>query len=288
MKIGVISHGSPDYLMDIVTDGLVRLMGRQTLSIDYNVRFGPGGSGAYQHLCQGIQGPEPFDIHDAEVLVASIRSLDAARKWKARTGKKKIAIIDGEDLAGINAAGSEMAKVYFKREYFHFTPYPANVRPLPFAAIPEEHPKQQSPGRRGVFYSGHANHPFRSEIVAVLSSMGYSPAPNQDKKDYNLSIASAVVGVSIRGMGWDTYRYWEVPYFGAALLAQRPAQVIPANFEESKEAVFYDSAQDFRKKLGELMASPENTMEIAAAGHRALVHRHLSTNRARTVLENMT
>lgn len=287
MNVGVISKGSPDYLIDIVTDGLLRLLGRKNVAADYNVRFEPGGKGAYYHLCQGMNDPEPFDLYDADVLIASTRSLDAARRWKDRTGRRKIAIIDGEDIAELNPAGIELGQIYFKREYFHFTPYPKNVRPLPFAAIPEAFPTDVQ-GRRGVFYSGHLNHPFRAGIMTTLKAMGYPPAPNQDKKDYNRSIAGAVVGVSIRGMGWDTYRYWEVPYFGAALLAQRPAHVIPANFEDGREAVFYDNPSDFRKKLESMMREPGKTMELAAAGHIALSHRHLSTHRARTVLEALS
>jgi glycosyl transferase family 1 len=284
MKIGVISRGSPDYLIDIVTDGLVRVAGRSSLSIDYNVRFEAGGNGAYQHLCQGIQGPEPFDIHEAEVLVASSRSAENARRWKSKTGRSKVAIIDGEDLGTLHAGAISTAKVYFKREYFHFTPYPGNVKPLPFAAIPEEIP-QGATRRSGVFYSGHANHPFRNEIAAALVSLGFPPAPNRDKRIYNLSLTSALVGVAVRGMGWDTYRYWEVPYFGAALLAQRPQQVIPGNFVDGEEAVFYDGVADFRAKLNGLTAKADETAVLAKAGHQAVLSRHLSTNRARTVLE---
>jgi hypothetical protein len=287
MRVGVISKGSPDYLIDIVTDGLVRLIGRENLAIDYNVRFSPRGTGAYQHLCQGIQGPEPFDIHDAEVLVASNRSAEAARKWKARTGRTRIAIIDGEDLGAIDRRAMAVASVYFKREYFHFTPYHHSVKPLPFAAIPEELPAETSV-RRNAFYSGHPNHHFRNEITAAMTSMGFPPAANQDKKDYNRTLGSSLVGIAVRGMGWDTYRYWEIPYFGAALLSQRPGHVIPANFEDGQEAVFYDGVGDFKKKLREMLSKPDETLRIAAAGHKALRERHLSVNRARTVLENLS
>lgn len=286
MKIGVISRGSPDYLIDIVTDGLIRLVGRANLSIDYNVRFESRGTGPYQHLCQGLQGPEPFDIRDADLLIASSRSLKDAVQWKKNTGRTKIAVIDGEDVAGIDPGGAAMSKMYFKREYFHFTPYPANVRPLPFAAIPEAIPSG-SPEREKVFYSGHPNHPFRNEVTAALSSMGFPPVPNQDKKDYNNSLMRALVGVAVRGMGWDTYRYWEIPYFGAALLSQRPGHVIPADFVEGEEAEFYDTTIDFKAKLRRMLEAPEVTLKLAAKGHQALMDRHLSIHRARTILEGL-
>lgn len=284
MKIGFISHGSPDYLADIVLDGLLRIHGRQNISVDCNLRPQPGASGPYQHLCMGITDPEPFDIHEAEVLVASSRSVKAVVKWKKRTGRTAIAILDGEDLGGVNLKAAASVKVYFKREYFHLTPYPPNVRPLSFGAIPEEF-SQPLVVKRQVLYSGHDTHAFRKEIKGVLSSMGFPAAPNQDKRLYNKALSESLIGVSVRGLGWDTYRYWEIPYFGAALLAQRSPQVISENFVEGQEAVFYEYAEQFRKKLTHMIEHPDETEKIGKAGQKAVMERHLSVNRARTVLE---
>lgn len=284
MKIGFISRGSPDYLTDIVLDGLIRSQGRENVSVDCNFRSKPGAWGPYQHLCCGIDGPEPFDIHDAEVLIASVRSLDAMACWKQKTGKSKIAIIDGEDVGEVDKAACGFAKVYFKREYFHFVNYPANVRPLPFGAIPETIP-ESTITKHHVFYSGHDNHPFRKEIKAVLASMGYPHSVNQDKKGYNKAISESMIGISIRGMGWDTYRYWEVPYFGATLLTQKSPQVINGNFVDGHEAVFYETAFDFRRKLMEMLSAVDRTEKIGVAGHKAVMERHLSIHRAKTVLE---
>jgi len=36
MKVAVVSNGSPDYLIDIVTDGLIRLVGRERVHLSYN------------------------------------------------------------------------------------------------------------------------------------------------------------------------------------------------------------------------------------------------------------
>lgn len=286
MKVGVISRGSPDYLIDIVTDGLIRLLGRSSVAVDYNVRFGSDSKGSYQHLCRGLSGPEPFDIHDADLLIASDRSIEAARRWKTKAKKSKIGILDGEDGSGLNSAGVSLAKVYFKREYLSGTRYAAKVRPLPFAAIPEEMPPEMK--RAGVFYSGAITHHFRKEIVEALASMGLPGAPRQDKAAYNRKLREASIGVAIRGCGWDTYRYWEIPYFGAALLAQRTGHIIPDNFRDGEEAVFYGTAAEFRTKLGWMMQHPEETARIGIAGQKAITDRHLSIHRAKTVLESLS
>lgn len=286
MRVGVISSGSPDYLVDIVTDGLIRLLGRDKVCLDYNVRSGWGGN--YAHLLQGFVGPESFDIHDANVLVASSRSIPKMKAWAKKTGYcRPIAFLDGEDSEPlITHAGSEV-KVYFKREYIKGRTYPGNVKPLPFAAIPEAL-IDGIEVNNSVFYAGHDTHPFRKEIGAALASMGIPPAPKLDKASYNKALMSSLVGVAVRGNGWDTYRYWEIPYFGAALLSQRLGIVIPGDYEEGKEALFYDSVSDFKVKLKTLMRDLDKTMEMARAGRAACTARHLSIHRAKTVLEALS
>ena len=282
MKIGVISRGSPDYLIDIVTDGLIRLFGRQGVSLDYNNRGGWGGQ--YIILLQGFEGPEPYDIHEADVLIASVRSVDAANDWMKRTGKRNVAIVDGEDFHMLHDIHSSV-KVYFKREFLKGVKHPSNVRPLPFGAIPEKLPEAMDV-TKDVFYRGHETHHFRKEIVKALDDMGFKiPVERVEKADYNKDLITSLVGVSVRGNGWDTYRYWETPYFGAALLSQRLNIVIPDDFKEGHEAVFFEGIDDFKRKLKGMLDSPEMTFEIAKAGRKACMERHLSLHRAKTVLE---
>lgn len=282
MKVGVISKGSPDYLIDIVTDGLIRLLGRQGVSLDYTNRGGWGGQ--YIHLLQGFHGPEPYAIYDADILIASTRSADSAQEWMKRTGRKKVAIIDGEDFHMLHAMHTAVP-LYFKREYLRSIKFPDNVIPFPFAAIPEHLPSAVDIANE-VFYRGHPTHHFRREIVAMLESMGIKvPTDRIEKEEYNKQLMASLVGVSVRGNGWDTYRYWEIPYFGAALLSQRLEIIIPNDFADGQEAVFYNNAEDFKFKLRGMLENQEKTFEIAKAGRLAAMSRHLSTHRARTVLE---
>lgn len=285
MKVGVISRGSPDYLIDIVTDGLIRLLGRQNVSLDYNVR-GPCG-GNYAHLLLGFKGPEPFDIHDADVLIGSTRSIPAIREWKRRTKKERIAVVDGEDGDQISSEILYAVSVYFKREYLKHRSYPGKVKPLPFAAIPETQPESVA-RNQAVFYSWYPTHHSRKELATVLSSLGFMASPNQEKAKYNACLANSMIGVVARGNGWDTYRYWETPYFGAAMLAQRPGIVIPGDFIDGQEAVFFDGPKDLKAKLKSMMVNREKTLKIASAGLKASMERHLSIHRAKTVLAAIT
>lgn len=282
MKIGVISRGSPDYLIDIVTDGLIRLLGRQSISLDYNARGGWGGQ--YSILLNGFGGPEPYDIHESDVLIGSVRSAEAIRLWMRRTGRSKVAIIDGEDGPGFNGIHVEVP-VYFKRELIKNGYRPGNVRPLPFAAIPEELPAQIDLQRQ-VFFRCHETHHFRREIKRQLEQMGFKASSDRiDKKQYNEMLMTSLVGVSTRGNGWDTYRYWETAYFGVALLSQRLEIVIPDDFEEGLEARFFSDPSEFKLKLTHMLADPEKTVAIGQAARKKCLEKHLSIHRAKTVLE---
>lgn len=285
MKVGVISKGSPDYLIDVVTDGLIRLLGRKQVALDYNVRATLSGS--YAHLLHGFEGPEPFDIHDADVLVASIRSLSALNEWRRRTKKKVIAVIDGEDGHRIFNEVLYQVRVYFKREYLKNCAYEAKIRPLPFAAIPENLPEGVVKDN-SVFYSWNPTHHCRNEYSSILASMGFPIAAKLPKAQYNKALANSLIGIVVRGNGWDTYRYWETPYFGSAMLAQRPGIVIPGDFIDGQEAVFFDSPQDLKVKLKGLLDDRDKTAKIAAGGLQACRDRHVSTCRAKTVLEALS
>lgn len=286
MKVGVISRGSPDYSIDIVTDGLIRLLGRHGVSLDYNNRGGWGGQ--YIQLLQGFGGPEPYDIHEADVLIASDRSLPEMKAWMKKTGRTAVAVVDGADGDAIASEVLSKARVYFKREYMKGRAYPANVKPLPFAAIPEALPQEVEVCRK-VFYAGHPTHHFRFELARVLTEMGFPPITERiEKAAYNRKLMESMVGIAVRGNGWDTYRYWEIPYFGACMLSQRPAIVIPGNFVDDQEAVYYDSISDFKSKLKLLLDHPDEAVKIAEAGRKAAMERHLSIHRAKTVLEALS
>lgn len=286
MKVGVISRGSPDYLIDIVTDGLIRLLGRQNVSLNYNVRGGWGGP--YSHLLQGFAGPEPFDIHECDVLVASLRSQAEMLEWMRRTGKKRVACIDGEDGPTCQNPIVSRVKAYFKREYLKGQAYPGNVFPLPFGAIPETLTENVTLREPPVFYMGHPNHHDRKWVVDTITSMGFPPSMARiEKIDYNKMLMASLVGISARGGGWDTYRYWETPYFGAMLLSQRLNIVIPEDFVEGVEAIYYSGPDQLRDRLREALGNRERTKKIAAAGKKACHERHLSIHRAKRVLESI-
>lgn len=282
MRVGVISHGSPDYLIDIVCDGLIKILGRSNVALDYLHKRRWGGQ--YCILMAGVETENTFDIHDADILVASDRSIPKMNEWLSKTGKAKVALIDGEDDTQLRYDPAKVS-VYFKREYLKGKSYANNVIPLPFAAIEEQMPEGVQIERE-VFYQGHDSNEIRPKVRAALIGAGYKlPAGRVDKSEYNKALMSSLIGVSVRGCGWDTYRYWEIPFFGCTLLSQRLGIVIPGDFEEDREAVFFNNEVEMLEKLSDLASNPDKALKIGAAGRKACLSRHMSSNRAKTVLE---
>src|SRR4029077_8657186 len=131
------------------------------------------------------------------LLISNRWGADIARAWVSRTGRP-VAFMDGEDDITIREDLRSLSKVYFKREYLTGHSYPGNVKPLPFAALPEE-PSDRVPIERTVFFMGHYNdHPVRKKIGERLAWMGF-PIANATwpKQEYNRALRGSMIGVSV-------------------------------------------------------------------------------------------
>jgi hypothetical protein len=282
-KVAVYSHGSPDFLIDIVADGLCRLLGRE--NVFYSHYLWPWQKDRYNLIFKGFETPNIIGPYDADALVVSDRTdFSFANEWMEKTGRKAVAIIDGEDEEWLHPL-VETPMAYFKREMMDGRKYPSNVRPLQFAAVPESlhaRPERMLP----TFFMANMSDPIRQEIVATMREMDLPVVLGKlPKGEYDSLLSSSRIGVSSRGAGWDTYRYWEIPYAGALLFSQKLPLLIPGNFVDGQEAIFFTDMAEFRLKMKSLLESPDEAKKIAESGQKASNSRHLSIHRAKTVLE---
>jgi len=289
MIVGIASGGSPDYLIDVVADGAIRLLGRENVHLRYN-RWRP----TYPIISQLMQGfcPDDHLLQDCRVLIASRRvPVSYVALFKKLTGGK-VAVVDGEDFSNIHPRLYELADIYFLREFLKDVPYGSKVRPLSFGAIPE---KVGCRSRDIAVMFGGTEHssPDRKPVVEILRGVGWTTwetaSPRAiDHERYMRRLARARIGVSVRGAGWDTYRYWETPLAGAMLLSQRLGILVEDDFVEDKEAVFFDTPKEMLAKAVQLLLDEPHRAAIAAAGRQAVLTRHLSIHRAARVLDSLS
>jgi hypothetical protein len=104
--------------------------------------------------------------------------------------------------------------------------------------------------------------------------------------EYYRTIVRSKMAVSIRGGGFDTYRYWEIVACRRLLLSEPPDIVIPHDFENRKHAVF---CRPDLKDLPELVRyyrdHDEEREAIAAEGFAHLLKHHTCERRAEYFLE---
>jgi len=289
MRVAVASGGSPDYLIDIVADGMVRLLGRGRVHLQFN-RWTPTHPIFSQLLAFG---PDNLSIYDCDVLVASRRfSPSAVRDYQRKTGGR-VAILDGEDCAPLHRRFLHLADVYFLREFLVGESYPLKVQPLAFAAIPETLVRGQRRDIPVLFGGTEHSSTDRPPVVVALARAGWCTWETASRRvtphdEYMRRLVRARIGVNVRGRGWQTYRYWETPWAGALLLSQRHSVVIEDDFVDGREAVFFTTPGEAVRRAKWLLKERTLCSEIAQAGLQAAVSRHLSTHRAARVLDAVT
>jgi hypothetical protein len=237
--------------------------------------------------------------------------------------RKPLVVVDGEDHPYIRGIAPH-SDAYFKREtlrralrlrarmplrrLYHRRNYPdrwndplrreigvataasRDVIPLPFGLIDTGF-EPAAEKDVDVTFLARPTSPERAAVTEALRVLERDGAVVQSAPEsalpwaeYMRLLSRSKIGVSVRGLGYDTYRYWEIPYAGTLLLAETPRTVIPDNFVDEREAVFAPVEQ-LVQRARELL--DEDTRVIADAGRRKLLASHTSVHRARAVLERI-
>ncbi len=173
------------------------------------------------------------------------------------------------------------------------------TRPLSFSiSLEATLPGMELPRDIEVFFAARASQQHRRKADAILRGIpglryvggvfgddAELPFP-RGEGGYYRALRQAKIGVSVRGGGFDTLRYWEIVACGALLVSEEPDIVIPDNFEQGRHAVFC------RRDLGDLgelvryyASHDEERQAIAAEGHAHLLKHHTSERRAEYFLE---
>jgi hypothetical protein len=323
MKILYINTPSFDYVQDLTYSGLVKEFGLSNV-IDYkwNKKFHipykkyPKNNGYMKHsFFQTLFRSVDFKAVDY-VFVGACKVeafetyLEVVDKIPAST---PVVFIDGGDgnKVGVDLTTYGRPELYeqaiqkrpfdiiFKREYLIGGEYAANVFPLPMSFNLDRLPDIGPLKKYDFSFWAVESDPVRSKALEMLENV-FDCRENGTYKNQKMSkykrkgefylqeLAACKVVLNLRGGGWDTMRYWEVPAVGSFMLSQKPGIVIPDNFENEKEIVFVQDDLSDLLELGEYYLKHEEKREsIAKQGHQKLLACHTDTKRVAYIFKKI-
>jgi len=209
-----------------------------------------------------------------------------------RSAMPPIVMVDGEDYSQIRHDITEPLgiKVYFKRELLPGAGRGTlRVEPLPFASpVPARAPVDKN---IDVLFLGGGSWPGRQAAVDALhQTFGdrFVRGAGYSYSEYLNAIASARVAVSVRGHGYDTLRYWEIPSFDTLLVADRQPVIRPFAFQHGVHALFFDTTHELVEAVRCALEDEPWQRRLAQSGNSWLRTHHTARARAKQLLAAST
>ncbi len=207
----------------------------------------------------------------------------------------------GEPLLLNKARSIRDFDIIFKREMKIHLNYASNVLPFTFGFNLSRLPKTTTKVTKYdvAFWAGES-HPIRSKAFSLLkdnfdcNSNGTTKGENFDSFNrrgsfYLEELSACKINISLRGGGFDTLRYWEIPAVGSLMLSE-PADIkIENNFVDKKQAVFCNpSVDDLLDLCNYYLKNEFKREQIAKKGNQHLLKYHTDIVRANYLLKKST
>ena len=298
-----------DFGNDTLYDGLCRVLGHKNV-LEYPTKdslHGGKGKRYAQYPCffdyPTISDEEKIQMlvdgkFDA-ILIACTAVRDFTREQdgdkydgfikllEGASRKTPTYLIDYGDLRGINKGLWERfnALLYFKRE---FTKGGKDVIPFNFSYSERYMAGIKTLRDNMFFWAGSFQHYRRKFLEVCVEHFGIDMAKNDlTQSEYREELLRSKIGLSLRGWGFDTVRFYEVPAHGALLLSQKPRIFINNNFEDGKNAVFFETPEELDSKIKFLLDNPKELESIRLKGYNWFTKYHTSSVRAKQLLERI-
>lgn len=112
--------------------------------------------------------------------------------------------------------------------------------------------------------------------VIIKSNLPFNDYVNLIKKSY--------IGISAWGAGNSCRRMWEIMSKGTCCFAQKNEILIPNNFTDGENIVFYSSIKEFNEKIQYYLNNKDKVLEIGKKGQEHLKKYHTSKKRVEYIL----
>lgn len=319
IKVLFINSRSADYVQDLSYSGLVKVLGKTSVTDFYwsrklhlplkkypkNLGYTPG-TVLSSVLARWTSN---YDL----VVVAAAKA-DCFEAWirvmDSVSDNIPVIFLDGGDRAEIagDLARSNSYHLYeqvvkkrpfdlvFKREYLVDVDYDENVFPFQIAFNYDRLPTIAEGKKYDVSFWAVETGTIRTRALELLENAfdcrQNGTVRNQTFKKYKRKgdfylqeLAACKIVLNFRGDGWDTLRYWEVPAVGAFMLSQKPGIVIPHDFVEGEHVVYCrDDLSDLIDLCQYYLEHNDEREKIVGSAHSHAMKYHSDIARAEYIL----
>lgn len=298
MTLRVLFLTSPEinYQEDLIHEGLDELLGPDNVwcypykdysRFQYNLYEAAEPDAPHRQPLQPDQILAERDRFDA-VVVGSVRpeAVELWREWQGLFPPLPVALLHGEEVEGW--PGGLRYTHRFKMQL-----YPAehseDLSPLPLAAASRAMMPAEVERDIDVSFVMRPTVEIRLWCAELLRRAGHMVLLGADlpREQFCWLLNRSRIAISLRGVAWDTFRYWEIPYHGALLLSEPLPIVLPDNFVDGESAVFFRGPADLLDQIDTLLADPARLERIAANGRRLAHEKHTTLARARYLLTQL-
>jgi hypothetical protein len=228
------------------------------------------------------------------IVIPTIRGVVPQRLyfWRdlLRRNADRIVYYDGEDHAADTSTVVEQTMgfkpaAYFKRELPIGETW---ALPLPFG-YPTERIVGPSRYARNVIYTAHiwdwcGPDSLRVRLREALRDMeAYIPAERLSVAEDHTAHRNCFIAISPSGRGYHTNRHLQVVADGCCPVIERPWMQWPDAFVDGTECRYFRNEADCIDIVRELLSNPRQAHAVAQSAQKALVERHSTLCRAKTV-----
>lgn len=304
MKILYVDHYEADYGSAMLWDGLCKTLGEDKV-IDFPLKMQFHGSSPWPFIVNrpghSFSETDILDMKFDFLCLASTRksNTELVLRWKdAGVKLPPIVLVDQDEPTQAPMAHISMFNPIccFKREYVLNRYYPENCYPLPFSSAyplyePTEFVEERPIDVCCMMADNHPNRRWISWLIESLGHCGYrivsSFHRHVDWNEYITTLQKSKIGVSVRGVGFDTVRFLEVVASHCLLLSDESPLVRPYPFLDWKHCVYYHEG-NLAWMIEHFLSDAYMRIQIADAGYRHLKQYHTTEVRATYFLEKVS
>jgi hypothetical protein len=151
-------------------------------------------------------------------------------------------------------------------------------------------------GSVGEFYNERKNivdeiAKFYPDSLLQTSSIPSEDNPNPTgrlgRNDYYLNLQKCKIVLTLRGAGYDTFRFWENAACNAIHISQKMPLSIPNDFENGQQILRFSDIEGLRRQIDNVLENKFETSKIIQEGRNHLIKFHFTSKRAIYLMDRL-